>query len=97
MTGRMHSTRLKDRLLSHFTHMEVHKQGRDVVLVCNEDIGDALQKTCEHDAEKELLRCGCKKGRRGNCKCVKASLQVYCTSNCGGLVLIIPRVNCSEI
>ncbi len=43
-SGRVHSTKLKDRILSYFPDMNAHKQGRDVVLVCNEDIGAALRK-----------------------------------------------------
>ena len=34
---------------------------------------------------RELLRCGCKKGCRGHCKCVKAALQCTALCNCGGL------------
>ena len=33
--------------------MEAHKQGRDVVLVSNEDVGAALRKACEHDSDIE--------------------------------------------
>ena len=32
---------------------EAHKQGLDVVLVCNNDVGDALRKVCEFDADNE--------------------------------------------
>ena len=51
--GCVHSGRLKDRLLSYFPSMEAHKQGRDVVLVSNEDVGAALGKACEFDADNE--------------------------------------------
>lgn len=34
---------------------------------------------------RELLRCGCKKGCRGHCKCVKAALQCTALCQCGGL------------
>ena len=50
VTGRVHSTKLKNRLLGYFQDMDAHKQGREVVLVCNEDVGAALGKACEHDA-----------------------------------------------
>lgn len=33
----------------------------------------------------ELLRCGCKKGCRRQCKCVKAALQCTALCHCGGL------------
>lgn len=53
--GRVHSTRLKNRILSYFPDMYTHKQGRDVVLVCNEDIGAALGKVFEHDADSDAV------------------------------------------
>jgi len=33
---------------------------------------------------RELLHCGCKKGCRGHCKCVKAALQCTALCHCGG-------------
>ena len=41
--SRIHSTKLKERLLSYFPDMQAHKQGRNVVLIANHDIGQALQ------------------------------------------------------
>ena len=35
--------------------MEAHKQGRDVVLIFNKDVGSALSKACEHDAVKDAV------------------------------------------
>ncbi len=35
----------------------------------------------------ELLHCGCRKGCRGQCKCVKAALQCTALCHCGGLCL----------
>ena len=52
---RVHSTKLKNRILSYFPDMEAHKQGRDVVLIFNEDVGAALGKACEHDADNEAV------------------------------------------
>ena len=46
VTGRIHSTKLKNRILNYFPDMDAHKQGRVVVLVCNEDVGAALRKAC---------------------------------------------------
>ena len=54
-TGRVHSTKLKNRLLSYFPDMNAHKQGRDVVLVCNDDVGAALCKACEYDTDNEAI------------------------------------------
>ena len=41
---RVHTTRLKQRLLAHFPNMCAQHQGRDVLLAFNEDLGDALAK-----------------------------------------------------
>ena len=46
ITGRVHSTRLKNRILGYFPDLEAHKQGRELVLVFNKDIGQALKKVC---------------------------------------------------
>ena len=37
-TSRVHSTRLKDRILRQFPDMNEHREGRDVLLVLNKDI-----------------------------------------------------------
>ena len=37
------------------------------------------------DACRELLRCGCKKGCVGHCKCLKAALKCTALCGCGGL------------
>ena len=39
IAGRIHSTKLKDRILSYFRDMEAHKKGRDVTLAFKRDIG----------------------------------------------------------
>ena len=54
-TGRVHSTKLKNRILSYFPDMTAHKQGRDVVLVCNEDVGVALRKACDYDTDNDAV------------------------------------------
>ena len=51
----IHSTKLKERLLSYFPDMQAHKQGRNVVLIANHDIGQALQKACHHDADNDAV------------------------------------------
>lgn len=55
MTTLVHSTRLKNRIITYFPDMEAHKQGRDVVLVFNKDIGAALGKACKHDADNDAV------------------------------------------
>lgn len=54
-TGRIHSTRLKDRILSYFPDLHSIKQGRDVLLVFNEDVGNALGKACAYDADNDAV------------------------------------------
>ena len=41
--------------LAYFPDIEAHKQGRDVVLIYNKDIGSALRKACEHDADDDAI------------------------------------------
>ena len=48
---RVHTTRLKERLLCEFTDMRPHKKGRDVLLAFEEDIGTALARACDFDSE----------------------------------------------
>ena len=55
VSWRIHSTKLKDRLLEYFPDMEAHKQGREVLLICDKDIGSALRKACEHDADSDAF------------------------------------------
>ena len=53
LPGRVHSTKLKYRIMPYFPDMEEHKTGRDVLLAFNKDIGSALHKACEHDADSD--------------------------------------------
>ena len=55
VAGHVHSTRLKERILAYFPDMEAHKQGRDVVLVCNKDVGSAIRKACERDVDNDAV------------------------------------------
>ena len=51
---RVHSTRLKHRLLAQFPDMQAHNKGRDVLMVLEEDVGAALATAwvldCDSDA-----------------------------------------------
>ncbi len=60
----VHSTRLKDRILINFPELQ---DGRDVLLVPNEEIGTNLRQACENDVENDtafmkfgfvVLQCG---------------------------------------
>ena len=55
VVGCIHSTKLKQRILCYFQEMEAHKQGRDVVLIFNKDVGSALCKAREHDADNDAV------------------------------------------
>ena len=52
---RIHTTRLKHRLLAQFTDMRAQKKGRDILLAFEEDIGTALAKACELDSDNEAI------------------------------------------
>ena len=42
LEGRIHSTRLKNRILSQFDDLTAYNEGREVLLVFNSDVGEAL-------------------------------------------------------
>ena len=51
--GRVHTSRLKLRLLSVYPDLRAHLQRRNVMLSFNDDIGDALKKACYHDSDND--------------------------------------------
>lgn len=51
VTNRIHTTRLKDRLLSVLPDLRAHSQGRDTLLLFEKDIGPAPKKACDHDSD----------------------------------------------
>lgn len=54
--NRLNSTKLKDRILSHFPDLSAHKEGRDVLLAFTSDVGLALRKACvDYDDEAICL------------------------------------------
>ena len=52
---KVHTTRLKQRLLTQFTDMKAQKKGRDVLLAFEDDIGNALAKACELDSDNKAI------------------------------------------
>ena len=46
---------MKERLLGVFPDLSAHIQGRDVLLVFDHAIGDAIKKACEQDSDSEAL------------------------------------------
>jgi hypothetical protein len=49
----MNSTHLKTRILANFPYMKAHKEGRDILIVFSEDVGSAMRKAFEHDADAD--------------------------------------------
>ena len=49
----VHSTRLKDRILASFPELQAFKDGRDIILTSNEDIGTALRQACQNDVDND--------------------------------------------
>jgi len=44
-SSKVHSTRLKEKILSYFPELEPHTSGREILLVRNCDIGGSIKKT----------------------------------------------------
>ena len=55
VSGRVNSTRLKERLLAHVDGLHAYKQGRDILLSFNEDIGPTLKDACLDDCDDEAI------------------------------------------
>ena len=55
--GRIHSSRLKDRLLSALPDLQAHLQDNSVILSFNEDFIVALTKACDFDDDAMHLVC----------------------------------------
>lgn len=52
---RVNSTHLKHRILANVPGLQAHKQGRDVMLAFNDDIGQALKNLHEQDYDSEAM------------------------------------------
>lgn len=53
--SRVNSTRFKERIFSAFPEMSAHSQGRDILLISNWDVGDAIQKAYEQDIDNQAM------------------------------------------
>ncbi|KAK2551127.1 hypothetical protein P5673_028053 [Acropora cervicornis] len=53
--ARIHTKRLKDRILSQIPALQEHKQGRDVFLAFKTDLANALQKAHKEDIDEEAM------------------------------------------
>ncbi|KAJ8865799.1 hypothetical protein PR048_033321 [Dryococelus australis] len=54
--GRVHTTRLKQRVLAHFPDMRAYAKGRDTILAFNEDVGSSLIKVCEFGSDNDAVQ-----------------------------------------
>ena len=52
---RPHSTELKNRILAQFPDLTAHKEGRDILLAFDKDVGPALRKVCKEDYDDEAI------------------------------------------
>ncbi len=53
--SRPHSTRLKERILSQFPDLSAHREGHDVLLAFDKDLGPALRRACDQDYDDEAI------------------------------------------
>lgn len=54
--GRVHTARLKQKMLAHFLDMYAQHQAGDVLTAFNENLGDALAKTSELDRDLHVVQ-----------------------------------------
>ena len=54
-TQRIHTTRLKEKLLAHIPGLSAHKKGREVILAYDDDIGQALVDTYLSDTDSDAM------------------------------------------
>lgn len=52
---KVNNTRLKNRILAQFPDVSDHREGRDVLLAFNKDLGPALKSACERNYDEEAL------------------------------------------
>ena len=55
LDNKVHSTRLKERLMAHIPHLQAQTQGMDVLLAFSDDISAALSKACEWDSDNDAV------------------------------------------
>lgn len=55
VSGRVHSTDLKERLLANVPGLQAHKKGQDIFLAFNDEVATALQQSCERDFDNEAM------------------------------------------
>ena len=55
VAGRIHSTHLKERIIANVPGLQAYKQGRDIMLSFDDDIGHVLQDACVDDDDDEAI------------------------------------------
>ena len=55
LSGRVHSTSLKDRILANVPGLQAHKKGRDIYQAFNDEVATALQQACERAFDNEAI------------------------------------------
>jgi len=55
VSGRVHSTDLKESLLANVPGLQAHKKGRDIFLAFNHEVATALQQAYERDFDNEAM------------------------------------------
>ena len=55
LSNRLNTTRLKDRLLSHFPDMRAQQCGKNVLLAFDEHIGGALSAACQQSFDEDAV------------------------------------------
>ena len=55
ITGRIHSTDLKNRILAYMPGLQAYTYGRDVLLSFSDDVGHALRDACLDDCDDEAI------------------------------------------
>ena len=53
LTTCVHSTKIKEQILAMFPELQAFKEGRDVLLMSNDDVGIALRQACENDTDDD--------------------------------------------
>lgn len=54
--SRVNTTKLKNRLLAHFPYMSAQAHGKEVLLMCSDDIGSAVSAACQFDKDMEAIQ-----------------------------------------
>ena len=54
-SSRVNSTHLKNRILANFPDLRAYKEGRNVLLAFDKDIGSALTKVCEEEYDDDAI------------------------------------------